>query len=242
MPGYCDPDDVREALQETDLSGPTNTTIVESHIEGVSSWLRKASGRHWYDSGGATDDVVPTEPRSISTARLDVPSSPHAQRGQIHRHEDGVRYPVTQDGPYARLALDHGFVKSMDALEVRGLDGDVTDWVADDEFQEGRGDDYYVQTEDAEGYGKSYLYVRAAPIGPRRDFNGLVTAAYQYGLDAQEQSWQDVRKGVAAMTAAQVVDDDDVLAQIPDNARLVNVNSEVDRLIQRAMRYLEGYL
>jgi hypothetical protein len=39
-----------------------------------------------------------------------------------------------------------------------------------------------------------------------------------------------------------VVDDDDVLAQIPDNARLVSVDTQTDRLINRALRYLGPYL
>jgi hypothetical protein len=240
--GYCEPADVREVLQEVDLSGSINMDIVEAHIEGVSAWLRKASGRHWYDSNGADTDTVPTAARSASTIRLDVPSSPHAQRGQIHRHDRGVRYPVTRDGPYARLPLPHGWVDTLDALEVRDPDGAVTDWTADAEYTEGRGEDYYVQIEAEEEYGNSYLYLRAASIGARWDFTGLVTAAYQHGLDAQDYEWQDVRKGVAAMAAAQVVDDDDVLAQIPDNARLVSVDTQTDRLINRALRYLGPYL
>jgi hypothetical protein len=240
--GYCEPEDVRTALQETSLSGPTNASIITDDIAGVSSWLRKQSGRHWYDSGGASSDPVPTDARSASTVRLDVPSSPHAQRDQIHRHERGVRYPVTQDGPYARMPLPHGFVDTLNTLEIRDRAGGVEDWVASNDYDAGRGKDYYVQCEDREGYGRSYLYVRAASIGARRDFDGLVTAGYDYGLDAQTETWDDVRRGVALLTAAQVVVDDNVLTNIPDSGQLIGVDTQAERLVDRGMTYLEPYL
>ncbi|MEF8887334.1 MAG: hypothetical protein V5A30_05960 [Haloarculaceae archaeon] len=242
MDGYCEPADVRTALQETSLSGPTNESIVTDEIVGVSNWLRKQSGRHWYDSGGSTSDLVSTDAETAGTVRLDVPSSPHAQRDQIHRYDRGVRYPVTTDGPYARLSLPHGYVESIDALEVRDRSGDVAHWVASSDYQEGRGEDYYVQEEDREGHGRSYLYLRAASIGARRDYSGLVTADYTYGLDYQSEPWDDVQRGVALLTAAQVVVDDDVLAAIPDNGQLIGVDTQAQQLADRGERYLEPYL
>lgn len=242
MDGYCEPDAVRTALQETSLDGPINESIVTDEIVAVSSWLRKQSGRHWYDSTGADADTVPTTARDASTVRLDVPSSPHAQRDQIHRHDRGVRYPVTQDGPYARLPLPHGYVDTLNSLAIRDRAGDVEDWVASAEYDEGRGGDYYVQTEDLERYGRSYLYVRAAAIGARRDYDGLVTAGYQYGLDEQDQSWQDVRRGVALLAAAATVVDDDILTAIPDQGQLIGVETEAERLMDRGMSYLEPYI
>jgi hypothetical protein len=242
MTGYCEPEDVRTALQETSLSGPISTAIVEDEILAASTELRKKSGRHWYDSNSSASSVIETTDRSASTVRLDVPSSPHAQRDQIHRGRDDVRYPVTQDGPYSRIALPHGYVDSLNSLEIRDRAGDVTDWTSDPEYQEGRGEDYFVQNEDIEGYGRSYLYVRAASIGARYDYDGLVTAGYQYGLDEQTQSWQDVRRGVANLAAAAVVDDDDIQTLIPDSGQLVNVETQADRLQSRGMRLLKPYL
>jgi hypothetical protein len=174
--------------------------------------------------------------------RLDVPSSPHAQRDQIHRHERGVRYPVTTDGPYSRLSLPHAFVDSLDALNVRDRSGDVTDWTSDSEYQEGVGEDYYVREEDLEGRGDSALYIRAAAIGARRDYSGLVVADYQYGLDEQTESWRDVRRGVANLAAAELVVDDDVLTSLPDDGQLVGLDTQADRLLDRAMKYLRTYL
>jgi len=242
MDGYCEPEDVRTALQETSLSGPTNESIITDDIVAISDWLRKQSGRHWYDSTGADADRVPTGPETATTVRLDVPNSPHAQRDQIHRHNRGVRYPLTSDGPYARLSLPHAFVESIDTLEIRDRSGDVTDWVASSDYQEGRGEDYYVQEEDKEGHGRSYLYLRAASIGARRDWEGLVTADYAYGLDYDDEPWDDVQRGVALLTAAQVVVDDDVLAAIPDDGQLIGVDTQAQRLADRGERYLEPYL
>jgi hypothetical protein len=118
---------------------------------------------------------------------------------------------------------------------VRDRSGDVTDWTSDPDYQSGRGEDYYVQEEDREGHGTSYLYVRAASIGARRDYTGLVTADYTYGLDAADEGWQDVRQGVANLAAAQVVTDDDVLTSIPDDGQLVGVDTQYDQHIAAAI-------
>ena len=240
--GYCEPEDVLNALQDTSLSGATNESIVSDAIHGVSSWLRKETGSHWYDSSGPVDDLTPTAARSASNVRLDVPSSPHAQRRQIMRAGSDVRYPVTTDGPYARIPLPHSFVESVDRLAVRDRAGGVDDWVASSDHPEGVGEDYYAQEEDAEGYGASYLYVRAASVGPRTDYSGVLTLEYSYGLDEQDESWEDVRRGVALLSAAQVIVDDNVLTMIPDNGSLIGVDTQAQRLYDRAMQYLDGYL
>ncbi|AFH22617.1 hypothetical protein OSG_eHP31_00025 [environmental Halophage eHP-31] len=244
--GYCEVEDVRKAAQEAQLSGAFDTPYIEPAIQGISDWLRKASGRHWYDSTGTAPALVPTISETATTVRLDVPSSYHAQRDQTYHHERGVRYPVTTDGPYARLPLPHAFVESINTLEVRDRAGDVEDWISSSEYQEGRGEDYYLQEEDQEGYGDSVLYIRAASIGPRFNFDGLVTADYTYGLDAATEGWQDVRRGVANLAAAQVVTDDDVLTSIPDNGQLVGVDTQYDQhvaaAIGEAWSYLAPYL
>jgi hypothetical protein len=244
--GYCEVEDVRTAAQEARLSGALDTPYIEPAIRGVSTWLRKASGRHWYDSTGSPSDLISATTETATTVRLDISSTPHAQRDQGHRHERGVRYPVTTHGPYAQLPLPHAFVEQLNALEVRDRSGDVTDWTTDPEYQSGRGEDYYVQEEDREGYGRSYLYIRAASIGARRDYNGLVTADYSYGLDAATEGWRDVRRGVANLAAAQVVVDDNVLTSIPDDGQLAGVDTQYDQhvaaAIGEAWSHLSPYL
>lgn len=244
--GYCVVEDVRTAAQEANLSGPFDTAFIEPAIESVSDWLRKKSGRHWYDSTGSTSDLVATSTRSATNVVLDVPSSPHRQDRQLFRDGQGVRYPVTHHGPYAKIPLSHAFVESVTTLDVRDRDGGVTDWTTVSDKIEDRGEDYYVLEEDQEGYGASYLYIRASSVGARTDYDGLLTLDYDYGLDAQDEAWQDVRRGVANLAAAQVVVEDNVLTSIPDNGQLVGVDTQydkhVDAAIGRAWSSLAGYL
>lgn len=239
---YCETEDVRTALQESSLSGPVQASIIEDDIYAISEWLRRVSGRHWYDGGGGVT-LVATGTRTASDVRLDVPNSPHAQHDQLFHSDDGLRYPVTVDGPFAKIPLPHGYVETLDTLNVRQRDGSVDDWVAASGKKQGRDEDYYLQIDTgAEGYGRSYLYVRADSVGPRRNWDGLLTATYQFGLDAQDADWQDVRRGVALMTAAQVVVDDDVLTAIPNDGQLVGVDTQAQRLLDRGLRYLRPYI
>lgn len=237
--GYCEAEDVREALQETSLDGPINTTIVEASIVGVSDWLRRTARSHWYDSGGSTSKLVDTGPRTATNVRLDVPSSPHATDRQIHRAEDGVRYPVTRSGPYAKVRLPHRHVGTLNALKVRDRDGDVEDWTSTSDKVQGVGEDYYIQTDGSASYGRTYLYIRAAAIGGRTDFEDLLTLDYDYGLDAASDDWDVVRRGVAMLAAADVVDDDDVVTAIDDSGQLVSLDSKAQRLADTGKKYLD---
>lgn len=241
--GYCEPEDVRQALQRESLSGSVDITLVEPDILAVSDWLRKQSGRHWYDSS-LTDAtaVVADGPRTATNVRLDVPASAHAHDRQIHFGESGVRYPVSSDGPYCRLPLAHAFVSTISGLRVRQRDGSVVDWTADPDKQAGRGADYYLREHDQEGYGRSVLRVHERSIGPRIDFGGLIEVDYEFGLDAADEPWQDVRRGVANMVAAQVIVEDDVLTAIPDNGQLIGVDTKAERLLTRGEKYLEPYI
>jgi len=242
MAGFCEPDDVRKALQDRELSGPTQESLVTPAIEKVSDWLARQGNRYWYDSDGQASDSVPTTAASTSAVRLDIPSSPHAQRDQLFSAVDGVRYPVSTHGPYARVTLPHGYVTSLTKLEVRGRSGDVEDWVAASDKSEGRGEEYYIQRKGQDSYGRTYLYVDTKSIGPRYDFGGILTAAYDYGLDAQTDSWQDVRRGVAQLAAGELVIEDDVIASIPDSGSLVGVDTQRQQLVDDGTSALEPYL
>jgi len=242
MSGLCEPEDVREVLQERDLSGPISADLVEPSITGVSRWFRRQTNGHWYDSNGDSSDLVPTTAAAASDVRLDVPSSPHPQDRQLRQTERGVRYPMTAHGRYAKVPLPHPYVDSVTTLEVRQYDGGVEDWVAAGDKTEGRGEDYYIQRPGQESYGRTCLFVDGRSLGLRTDYRGLLTLAYDYGLDAQDTAWDDVRRGIAALVAADVLDDDGLLTQLPDNARLVGVETEHDNLLSMAARLLEPYL
>lgn len=65
--GYCTVEDVRRVLQEADLGQALqadNHQIAVDAITGLSEWLEKATRKHWYVSGGITEDgegIVPTD-------------------------------------------------------------------------------------------------------------------------------------------------------------------------------------
>lgn len=242
MDGFCDPADVRKALQELELGGKTNTSMVEAAIGAVSDWFGRRTNGHWYDSSGTSSPLVATVSASASSVRLDVPSSPHPQDNQVHRSRADVRYPVTTNGPYAKIPLPHRYVDTVTTLNVRDRDGDVTDWVASSDKAAGRGEDYYVQRHGQDSYGQTYLYIRAASIGARQNYDGLLTLEYDYGLDAVDEDWQDVRRGIAHLAAAQVVLDDNVLAQIPDNGQLVGVDTQRDAHLGAALNEAHAHL
>lgn len=242
MSGFCEPEDVRKALQERSLDGPTDTPLVEPAIEKVSDWLARSGNHYFYDAAAADADLIPTAADTVANVRLDIPSSPHAQRDQLFSSRDGARYPVTSHGPYAKVPLPHGYVQSLTKLDVRDLGGGVEDWVAASDKAEGRGEDYYIQREGQHSYGRTVLFVRARSIGSRRDFGGILTAEYEYGLDAQETSWDDVRRGVAQLAAAELVIDDDVVTSIPDSGQLVGIDTQRQRLVDDGEKALEPYL
>lgn len=254
MPGYCDPDDVRKALQKSGLDsatgnsgdGPLAVDIVEQAIEAASDWFARRSRGHWYDSTADTDsdannDYLYTDVKSASDVLLDVPSSPYRQRGQLLSDYHDAMYPVTTAGEYAKVSLPHRHVQQVTKLNVRDRGGDVDDWVAGSQT-EGRGEDYYISTPGQEGTGESYLFIRAPEIGPREDYQNLLEASYDYGLDAQTARWMNVRRGVASLAAAEVVDNDSVISQIPDNARLVSAQTEHQNLLDTANKLLQPYL
>ncbi len=238
MPGYCTPDEVRKVLQETDLSGATNEPMVTASITAVSQWLRQRAGVHVYDSTGTTV-AVPETPATARQQRYDIPASPHAQDRQLFHH-DAARYPVTEAGRYSRVWLAHHGVHSITSLGVRQRDGSVRDWVAETEYTEGRGEDWYLMVDSEDG--RSQLYLNAASIGPRVDYTELLTLEYEFGFDIAERDVTAIRRGVAHLAAAEVLEDDGVIAQIPENARLPSIDSEYDHLVTRARQYLGPYL
>lgn len=232
MDGYAEVEDVKSVMQD-DFRGSTPTEQQAADaIAGLTEYLRRETRHHWYEPSGEAD-LVPTSPRSVTNIRRDVPSSPHTQDRQIYRDESGIRYPVTQAGRYSRIPLKHPGVETIDTLQVRQRDGSVEDWVAASDKQEGRGEDYYALSEGDE-FEQSYLYVRASSLGPRTDYNDLLTVDYSHGVEINGT----VRRGVAALAAADLTMDDNVQQAIPDDGNLIQVETKADRYVNQAMRVL----
>lgn len=258
VPAYAEESDVQAAMQEADVAfneRPLGTTNVETAIQTASRWFRRQTDAHFYDSTAAASDLISSSPSSVTDIRLSIPSSPHAQPGQLSQVADETRrqpsYPVTQVGQYARATTTAGeprlpyfHVETIDSLEVRERGGELTDWVAANDKTEGRGEDYYLQTE-GDSTGRSYLYIHAGALGPRQDFDDVLLAGVSFGADWQDHPWADVRRGIAHLAAAELVKDDDVLTAIPDGATINSVDTEVSLHLKYAFNqpgYLSSYL
>jgi len=246
-PLYCTQDDVKDAMQEADaafLDGPLDSNKVDAARGGASDWVQTRTNAHFYDSGSNISGTVSTSTASAADIRLNVPSSPHRQGGQLLRHSDTLatrQYPNTQAGPFVRLKLPYRDVSAIEVLEVRDPGGGVTDWVASSDILQGRDEDYYFIVDGTDEYGRTYLYLRAATIGGRVDFDDLVTVELTYGQDWDAEPWPDVRRGVAHLAAAELASDDDVLTRIPDSGAVVNVETAAQVHLDRAMSYLSDY-
>jgi hypothetical protein len=258
-PGYATEDDVQAALQETDAAfqeTPLGSTNVENAVKTASRWLKRKSDSHWYDSNAGSSSLLSSSPATATDLRMDVPSSPHAQQGALFRSDKGAygvsEYPVTHAGQYARATTAAGepripakHVEAIDALRVREFGGDVTDWVASSDIQQGRGEDYYLVVDGKNSGGRSYLYIHAGSLGARHDYEDVLTVDVTYGQDWQDGPWADVRRGVAHLAAAELVQDDDVLTSIPDGVALSNVDTQVQLHLDRAFDtpgYLDTYV
>lgn len=235
-PAFCEREDVRLVLQETTRkfseSGQLNEDIVQAAIEAASTWFATQTDAYFYDSvGGGT--LVDDAPATATGIIESVGSSPHRQGSQVFASKRGAgqpKYPNTRDGAFVRVQLPALFVESVDQLLVRDRNGGATDWIADPDKTEGRDEDYYLQVDGSDNYGRSYLYLRAASVGARQSYTDLLTIDVTYGLDEADRSWQDVRRGIAALAAAQVIVDDNVIAQLPDNGSLISATTQHDQL------------
>lgn len=235
---FCERADVRQVMQKSSAKfGDKQLAdeFVDAAIHGVSQWFRNATGSYFYDSGGG-NDLIDASAATATNVRRSVPSSPYRQERMLFKESrSDLEYPDPQDGVYCRIRLPHHYVDSIDTLNVMDLDGDVTDWVADSDFTEGRGEDYYAQVDGVDGFGRSYLYLRADSIAPRYSYDDILDVDVSYGLDYQDTEWDDVMRGVAALAAAQIVVEDDVIAQLPENANLPGFETQVQQLTAQAL-------
>lgn len=233
MSGYCTAEDVRRALQDVDLEGETAVEFAQDAIEGQTEWLRKRTGRHWYDStvSGLFDGV-----ESYGEDVLDVPSTPHPGPAVL-RHHDQRNYPKRTAGPYTSVTLTKRDVSSLTSLDIRDPSGGTTDWVADSRFASGRGEDYYLQVDPSSG--QSVVYLHAGSLPAMWNYSSAVIASYDYGQDGVPET---IRRAVAMRAAADLVMDDDGDVGVPDSGQLVSVQSKADQLREQADDLLSPWM
>lgn len=234
MPGYCETDDVRQALQERELSAELNTTFVTAAIEGENEWLRRKTNRHWFDSSDTTGELF-TSALSQSMELQDVPSSPHPQGNQLPRADTDTRYPRTVSGGYAKIVLDRRNVQSITQLDVRTGRRDWTDWVAASDKTEGKGDDYYLRVNPTTGVSELYVSVVGLSVD---SWDDAVEVSYEWGVDGIPET---IRRAVALRAGASLVMDDDAQVGIPNDGQLVSVQTKADKMQSEADRLLKSY-
>lgn len=230
--------DVRRVLQKsTNKFGDKQLAdeFVDAAIHSVSQWFQNASDGYWYDGGGG-NDLIDATAATKTNIRASVPSSPHRPNNMLFANtRSGLRYPNPQDGVHCRVRLPALYADSIDVLEVMDHEGEITDWAADADKVEGRGEDYYLVNDGADAFGRSYLYLRADELPARHSYDDALSVDVTYGQDWQDTEWQDVRRGVAALAGAQLVTDDDVIAQLPDQGQLTGVETQVQQLTAQAL-------
>lgn len=243
--GYCDVEDVKRALQERFEGTQPSPADAVAAITGENEWLRKATKRHWYapdysGDGGSTPSIdPPTEPITVGGETCDIPSSPHAPHGQITHHEER-RYPNTHHGYFCRVTLDRRHAQGIDKLLVRE-GSEYTDWVADPEKTEGRGESYYLSIDPHTG--RSHVFINARTLGPALDYDDAVEASYTYGEPVSnfETDGFPISRAVALRAGAALIVPQDSNVQVPDSGNLTSVKTKADELRADADRLLEPY-
>jgi len=238
--GYCTVDDVQAVLQKRNLPGDIqqNRDIVLDAITGRAQWLRTQTKSHFYDSGGSIsdpDNIIPTTARTRGPEHKDIPSTPHAQHGQMFT-EARDRYPLRTHGHYTNVKLDRRQASTLTKLQIRDASGDFEDWVAASDKDEGAGEDYELITRAGDARSDSFVLLDAFSLPGLHYYDGAVRVTYEYGLD---EIPDDIRRAVANAAASDLTED--AAIEIPQNAEVYGVESLADQFEQRADELLEAY-
>lgn len=267
--GYCTVDDVRRALREANLPGDAeqDRDIVIDAIAAQTEWLEKQTRRHWYVSGGITEDTDDLIPTSVNTRddEHDIPRHGGYVVGAYDDHDpratatsgtvfsnatvpdpkEEIRLAtgeVTDDTipSYTRIELERKDVDAINTLSVINETGGYDDWVADSSYAGGVGNS---------NRGDDY-WVRINNEGVAQlnvdihslddDLPSLSNGIYidiDYGHSGLPRT---VRRGVAFRAASELVDKP--AFQIPDNAQIRSADSLAEQLEAKAEELLSVYM
>lgn len=142
---------------------------------------------------------------------------------------------------YTRITFERKDVEAVNELHVVNGDGAFDEWTAGDYEggvgNEHRGDDWWVRVNNR-GVTELYLDVHAMDDDPA----SLANAVYvdlDYGHAGLPQN---VRRGVALLTASELVLDDELVTAIPDNGQLINVETKAERWGRQGAQKLESHI
>ena len=237
--GYCTIDDVRWAMDKSDLTGSLgadNNEAVVRAIAAQTEWVNRTIKRHWYLPNGLDEDdrgLIPAEPRT----RDDEESIP---TGGAHLVGDPVT-PKTWQGSYTRVTLARREASAINKLLIRTPDG-YEDWVSSNEYSggpwpDGLGEDYFLRTDS----GISQVYIDTENLLDEDGeplIDGYANAVYVEFDYGEAELPQNVRRAVAFRAAAELLLDDDSALGIPDNGQLVNPESKKQAMQSKAEELL----
>lgn len=260
---------LREASLPGDISQDQRLAI--DAIVAETEWMEKTYKRHWYAPTGAsildeaTEITIPTSPKSRDDEE-DIPTRSFLTTGSDERSSyyppawvdydpdddsspeygemDGLA-PMTVQGDYAAIELARRDAESIQALHVRTEDGTFEDWAASSDYTEGSwppsGEDYYLRVNNG-GWSRLYIDTTNLLVEDEDDefvldsFANAVYLEFSYG---HEGIPRNVRRAVALRAGADFAEE--AAVQIPDNAKLYNVETEADRMREKAEELLEVY-
>lgn len=169
--GYCTLDDVRRALRKQNLPGDIDqdNQIAVDAIAGYAEYIEKQTSRHWFVSGGISEDNKGLFPTAVETRddEYDLPTvgghvtgaygggvdAYTATTGTVFdstptdtpkpkeyiRLATGTRDDSDSAPAYARITLDRKNVQAVNSLHAINADGGYDDWVASNEYAGGVG-------------------------------------------------------------------------------------------------------
>ncbi|MFC7175260.1 hypothetical protein ACFQL0_21625 [Haloplanus litoreus] len=140
---------------------------------------------------------------------------------------------------YTRITFDRRDVQALNACHVVTADGGFDDWVDSNDYSGGvgtqnRGEDYWVRVNNG-GVSELYLDVHAMD-DEIPSFANAVYVDLDYGHEGIPRT---VRRAVAFRAGADLVEE--AAIQIPDNARLYNVETKAEEMRSKAEELLEVY-
>ncbi|WP_254768230.1 hypothetical protein [Salinilacihabitans rarus] len=231
--GYCTVEDLRRALRAADLPGDAaqDREIAIDAITAQTEWLQEETNRHWYEPTGLdedTDGLIPTAPLVHESDEQDIST------GTIMFADEEIT-PSTRIGSYTPVSLFRRDVTQLTELLVLNNAGGFDDWVASSDHTEGRGEDYFLQVDDADGWTTLYLDTESLDDEDVTDYRNAVVATYEYGIEGTTKT---VRRAVAMKAAAQLLTDDETALGIPDNGNLVPAESKLKALERQAEELL----
>lgn len=241
--GYCTLEDLRRALRKAELPGDIaqDKQIAVDAITAQTEPLEKSLSRHWYEPNGiseATEIDIPTGTRSRDDEE-DIPTG-----GAFVVGDSPSPKPI--QGSYTRIQLARRDATSISKLLVRTSDGSYEDWVSSTDYRGGSwpdalGQDYYLRINNG---GQSDLYLDTDNLlvdGEDDEYvlDSYANAVYVEFSYGHEGIPQNVRRAVAFRAASDFVEE--AAVEIPENAKLYNVESMAEEFERKADELLEAY-